>query len=388
MGGDGEGVLKQAAFASMCLVGLYVIILFMQMFHGVMKPLVLAIMVMACLEGVVQTLEGAFDRCAKSVCLRTRGGRTRYLEEPLSEPAGSGEEPKVWFARLFAVTITLCFVVSAMVLFGWSLASSILSADIKAYQLGIHDLGDTINRFFNSTSGRGPAMDRVIVTVKDKSQAISDILPQVATELLSASSGFLGESIMFIIYLLMMLLIPVRQNKNVHFQNVFSIVRTYFALKAFCNACFSTLALILLTILKVDLAFIVAAVCFAVQFIPEVGAIVSLIMPVPIIMLNGRQPLADRAFSTILAVGGFILIKVLVSNFMESIIMSKIPSLAALKDAKGRALELQEDHPVIILFFALLMGIVWGAAGMLIAVPLISIMRLAYIVARMERKSA
>eukprot|EP00928_Gymnodinium_smaydae_P059092 TRINITY_DN4232_c1_g1_i1.p2 TRINITY_DN4232_c1_g1~~TRINITY_DN4232_c1_g1_i1.p2 ORF type:complete len:202 (+),score=37.37 TRINITY_DN4232_c1_g1_i1:377-982(+) len=184
---------------------------------------------------------------------------------------------------------------------------------------------------------------------------------------------------MFIVYLLMLLLIPIHGNGNgsrVHLANMFSIVRTYFALKAFCNFCFSIAALFLLSLLRVDLAFVIATICFTIQFIPEIGAIISLIMPVPIILLDGRREFQERCVAASIAVIGMLLIKFLVSNIGESILMSKIPSLADLRDEQGKLIKLQEEHPVIILFVALVMGSIWGAAGMLIAVPLLSIFRL------------
>jgi len=95
---------------------------------------------------------------------------------------------------------------------------------------------------------------------------------------------------------------------------------------------------------------------------------------------------------------GMVLIKLLVANVLTSIVMGKNRTLAGSlqSERKGAAgegsnveeEEVKETHPVLILFFVVLSGEIWGAVGMLISVPVISLVRLALNVWYLEEHAA
>jgi len=59
---------------------------------------------------------------------------------------------------------------------------------------------------------------------------------------------------------------------------------------------------------------------------------------------------------------------------LESVVMGKSATLAGAEGCNGATTE--ETHPVLILFAVIICGEVWGTTGMLISVPLISMVRL------------
>merc|ERR1712070_755511 len=78
-----------------------------------------------------------------------------------------------------------------------------------------------------------------------------------------------------------------------------------------------------------------------------------------------------------------LLIKFVVSNGLETFTMGKNRTLAGVRqkgDENGN--EAGETHPVIVLFAVVIAGEVWGATGMLVSVPFLSIVRLYLNIAR------
>lgn len=134
----------------------------------------------------------------------------------------------------------------------------------------------------------------------------------------------------------------------------------------------------------------VAIACFFLAFIPELGTIISVVLPLPLIILappkDHRQidpdfPFADwRALLLQLleVVCGMMLIKLLVGNILSSLIMGKNRVLSGALKEENAAQEIKETHPVIILFGVVIAGEIWGVTGMVISVPMISFIRLAF----------
>lgn len=189
-------------------------------------------------------------------------------------------------------------------------------------------------------------------------------------------------------------------------EKIYGILRTYFFLKNVMNGLFAVLNWALFTWLRLDLAKIMAALCFLLSFIPELGAMVAFVVPLPICLMmpenctvyggeddcqydkycswnttqaacqelenNGRMSKAMN-FSCLLT--GMIIIKFAVGNILESMVMGRDRTLMG---AVSKQDELKETHPVVIIFAVVFFGEIWGPLGMLICVPIISILRLTF----------
>merc|ERR1712060_209972 len=95
---------------------------------------------------------------------------------------------------------------------------------------------------------------------------------------------------------------------------------------------------------------------FFFNFVPEVGPFLAALLPIPVILLDGRL---DEPWVVLLtALGGQILLKFIFGNIVEVMLIER-----------------QQDmkmHPVIILFLVAFFGWIWGATGMLLSVPLVA----------------
>lgn len=107
----------------------------------------------------------------------------------------------------------------------------------------------------------------------------------------------------------------------------------------------------------VDLAFMFAVLTFLLNFIPSVGSIIAVLLPIPVLFLQfglGWQ------FPTILMLSG--LVQFAIGNVIEPKVMGENLGL----------------HPIVILLFLLFWGLVWGIPGMFLAVPITAVMKIVF----------
>lgn len=118
-----------------------------------------------------------------------------------------------------------------------------------------------------------------------------------------------------------------------------------------------TLVGLALAILGMDLALMFGVLTFLLEFIPNIGSIVALFLPLPIALLK-------------FGFGWNFLLILLVPALIQLVIGGYIdPKIT------GSKLDL---HPVSILLFLIFWGIVWGLPGMLLAVPITAILKLIF----------
>lgn len=133
-------------------------------------------------------------------------------------------------------------------------------------------------------------------------------------------------------------------------------VKSYIATKTVLSVITGVLVGAVLFILNIDLAIVFGLFAFLLNFIPNIGSIISTLLPLPLVLFSpGVSPSA--AVAAILIPG---LIHFTIGNVVEPKVM-------------GDSLEL---HPVIILFALTVWGAIWGGIGMLLATPITAIFKI------------
>jgi AI-2 transport protein TqsA len=118
---------------------------------------------------------------------------------------------------------------------------------------------------------------------------------------------------------------------------------------------------IILAAFGLELALVFGVMAFLLNFIPSVGSIVATLLPLPVALLQFDNPLMVAA--VILFPGA---LQVTIGNFIEPLVM-------------GEGLDL---HPVTIIMGLIFWGLLWGVVGMLLAAPIMAILRIVF--ARVE----
>lgn len=191
------------------------------------------------------------------------------------------------------------------------------------------------------------------------------------------------------------------------------IIQTYFKVTIGINSAFAVIYGVTLAVLGVDLSVLLAVLGFFLAFIPELGVIITVLIPLPFILLNPSPPHGmDHLHVLFWYCVSNALNKLILVNGLGATLLSKNPILNGYVDDKpvgwvewlldcipkrmkrtrsanafvhtsGRHGSSNEDrlmgetHPVLVLLAVVLAGDIWGTAGMFIAVPLISVVRLA-----------
>jgi predicted PurR-regulated permease PerM len=111
--------------------------------------------------------------------------------------------------------------------------------------------------------------------------------------------------------------------------------------------------LVLGPILHVKLAHLFGVLTVILNFIPNVGALIAALVPLPIILLDPDLSVAAQVLAILLPLA----IHFVVGNFVEPFVLGPLLSL----------------HPVVVLLSLSFWYVLWGVAGAILAVPITSV---------------
>jgi len=132
-------------------------------------------------------------------------------------------------------------------------------------------------------------------------------------------------------------------------------------LKTICSGGLGVSLAISFALLGIDLAILFGMVAFFLNYVPEIGMLISLLVPVPVIMLDGRL---ENPFRVLLLAT---LVQSMLKFFWCNIVEVKLIEMD-----KEMAI-----HPVWVIGGLSYFGYIWGPIGMLISVPLLAIAKAA-----------
>lgn len=126
-------------------------------------------------------------------------------------------------------------------------------------------------------------------------------------------------------------------------------VGTYMGTKLLTSTLTGIITYIILKSFGIEMAFMFAMLTFLLNFIPNFGSVVAVLLPVPIIFLQ-----YSLGLELFLCVGLMLTIQMLIGNVLEPRIQG---------DSMGL-------HPVTVLFCLTFWGFIWGVPGMFLSVPI------------------
>eukprot|EP00450_Noctiluca_scintillans_P003890 CAMPEP_0194498630 /NCGR_PEP_ID=MMETSP0253-20130528/15206_1 /TAXON_ID=2966 /ORGANISM="Noctiluca scintillans" /LENGTH=381 /DNA_ID=CAMNT_0039340297 /DNA_START=95 /DNA_END=1240 /DNA_ORIENTATION=- len=221
------------------------------------------------------------------------------------------------------------------------------------YEAGTKRMMGMIDKLFHHFSDQLPS--KTVEGYSDKGLLyIQETLSSLVEVLLEEVSDVSVTLFMTFLYIAFWLSEPLPLTRDMA-----QIVQRYMMLKVIVSAGYASCVSCLLYFLLVDLSVVIGLLTFMLNFIPEVGPIVGMALPLPIILLDGR--LEDPLGTAVIATLGTLTLKCLFGNIIEVKLIGR-----------DRAMTL---HPVIVLFCVAFFGWIWGATGMLLSVPLVAIMK-------------
>lgn len=183
-------------------------------------------------------------------------------------------------------------------------------------------------------------------------------LLSLAQRLGSQLLTFLGNLFLVFIFTAFMMTGGSRGSKKSKIvDEVLQKVSSYVGAKAFLSVLTGFLVYLILLIFGIELAFIFALLTVLLNFIPNIGSIVAVALPLPIVFLQYQF---SWPFFVILTLTGAIQFSI------GSVIEPKL---------MGSSMDL---HPVTVLMCLIFWGMVWGIAGMFLAVPITAVLRIVF----------
>jgi len=291
-------------------------------------------------------------------------------------PPGTAQEAPVrWRGRLelsrrtscswgLAFVLTLCLVALVVIAVLTLIAGGVdaLTDHIGDYQKGVTDTTD----WFVGAMRHWLSDDALQVIEKKAAEFAQSVLPDLAASLVSKLEDIAGQTFLFFLYLFFWLFEPLPISADVA-----RLIKSYLFLKTCVCVLFAALLSLVLAMVGCPLWRLMLIVTFLLNYIPEVGAILSAVLTVPAVLLDGAQERNTRLWHTLwLAVLGTI-IKVVTGNVIE----------VRLYATRGG--QFMRMHPVYLMFLLMMCAELLGVSGMFLAIPIMAAVKYYMIAADM-----
>lgn len=240
--------------------------------------------------------------------------------------------------------------VSALLIFVFIQMFQVMIEQIGLYRTRIFELIAQANEMIPSWAG-------TINLQSVKEQMAQIPVLEVLGGLTGGVFGFLSNSALVIIFTLFLLASDPLIIENELFHEFQIKVSRYVVTKLFVSTLTAAITFIVLFAVGADLALMFALLTFLLNFIPNVGSLFAIVLPLPILYLQFGF---GWPFWTTLGVCG--VVQFSIGNILEPQIL-------------GDSLDL---HPVTVLLFLMFWGLVWGVPGMFLAAPITSLMKILF----------
>jgi AI-2 transport protein TqsA len=272
-------------------------------------------------------------------------------------PLVDGLEVHARVPRTIAVCLALLLAVLVLVVVG--LLTSTAVAQITSSASQYEDRLKALIQWIANL----PPVKWLGIKLDDQSNPFS-LIPEstVQTFLIGVTNAVLGvvkQSVIVLVFLFFLLLSSAKRDRPIGgaWGEMENRIRSYIITMTTLSAVTGTLVGAVLSIFGVQAAVLFGLLTFLLNFIPNVGSFISIILPIPIVFLSPNFTMAQA----IMAIGIPAIIQFAIGNFVQPKLM-------------GNHMQL---HPVVILIALIFWGTLWGVVGAFLAVPITSIIRIA-----------
>jgi AI-2 transport protein TqsA len=255
------------------------------------------------------------------------------------------------FPQWAATTSGILLVFMCIVLLGYFLVNFVrrLVVNVDIYQ---DRLLQAAMQLTGTLAEWGVAIDRKLVLETLRDLPLFNYFTAAAGQVV----GISADVILIMIFLIFLL----AGKHSFHsqsglFATVGKSVRRYIVTKFLISAATAILVAITLKLFSVDMAVTFAVLTFVLNFIPTLGSIIATLIPIPVALLQ-----FDGLITPVILFGVLGAIQFVMGSLID-------PKLV------GHTSDL---HPATVLLSLMFWGLIWGVAGMFLAVPLMLIIKL------------
>lgn len=257
------------------------------------------------------------------------------------------------FVGLMVLSVLLTLFISG------SISSFVQSADVYKVKISnfILSMVDQLNHF-------GLEVSKENITNKLQSLPFVDLLKKVTASML----GLIGNLSLITIFTFFLLIGDHKEEeKNKTFKKIKNSISKYISIKLGLSFMTGIITYIVLVSFNVELAGLIALLTFLLNFIPNIGSIVAMALPLPIVFLQ-----YEISWQLFLIMALLITMQTIIGNIIEP---------KSLGDSIGL-------HPVIVLLALTFWGLIWGIPGMFLSIPITSTMKIVFANFRFTKRIA
>lgn len=278
---------------------------------------------------------------------------------------------KIRIPTFISITLIVLFIFALF--FGiFLVVQSTLSDIISESNYLSKQITQRVNEIFawaNSTFGSKLSFDRLYKQIIK--QIDTAWISQRATEIFSLLSSFTGSTVMFFLYLAVLLSGMVNYKKFLEYVDDFNpegrilhiyekiqkVITSYMVIKSILNIGMALITYIVCISFDVKFALFWSFITFVLSFIPTLGSILSTAMPSLMATIQFNTFDAVLIFVGLLIIAHFIM-----GNIIEPIIMGTNMSI----------------NTLTVIFGLVFWGFIWGIPGMMLSVPLLVVFKIAF----------
>jgi len=194
---------------------------------------------------------------------------------------------------------------------------------------------------------------------------VSQALPGLLSAITSEFQSFAWQGILFLLYLGFWLSEPLPVKEEVS-----DLFKSYIMLKTLVCVLFGCLMGLLLMALDNPLWPLMICLTSLLNFIPEVGAVLSALLCLPAVLLDGHVDMAQRLHNTVMLVIFGSLFKVITGNIIE---------VRLYASTGGQFMRM---HPVVLMVIMMLCAALLGLTGMFLSIPIMATIKYYLLTAR------
>ena len=254
---------------------------------------------------------------------------------------------------LLAVVVTLVLGILVLTAFGLFVSMSIgqPATNAELYQQRMEELiGQALD---------GLRLERFGMERQQVRQQLTEWSGWAAGKLLlstgRAVKGILSNGTLVLIFVCFLMLGSSGRTRTVstEWQEIESNVRRYIVVKLALSTITGVLVGLALWILGVDMAVLFGLLAFLLNFIPSIGSIIAVLLPIPVVLASPDV----SGVTVILAIALPGSVEFVIGNVIEPRFM-------------GKSFDI---HPVTILMALIFWGMLWGIIGMVLATPVTAV---------------
>lgn len=260
-------------------------------------------------------------------------------------------EKKIRLPRIIILLLSFCllsiFFFLIILFVTNSIDSFIQGAD--QYKEKLTDLTIKLTHF---SQNLGYSIERENLTKIINSFPIGRMIKSISGSMV----GVLSNTFLVIFFTLFLLTSDTKENSTT-LEQIKKNAGKYIQTKLLTSSLTALISYIMMSIFNLEMAFMFGVLTFLLNFIPNIGSIFAVLLPIPIMLLQ-----YGIGIQLITLLSLLILIQVLIGNIVEPKLMGELMGL----------------HPVTILLFLTFWGYIWGVTGMFLSVPITATLKIIF----------